>query len=41
MAKKAEENKYIKNVRVKGKVKYVEMSAKEIEKLKQLRSMNK
>lgn len=33
MAKKSEEKKYIKNVLVKGKVKYVEMTDKEVEKL--------
>lgn len=33
MAKKSEERKYIKNVLVKGKVKYVEMTTKEIEAL--------
>ena len=33
MAKKSEEKKYIKNVLVKGKVKYVDMTEKEIEAL--------
>ena len=36
MAKKSEDRKYIKNVLVKGKVKYVEMTAKEIEELQKL-----
>lgn len=36
MAKKSEERKYIKNVLVKGKVKYVEMTEKEIEELQKL-----
>ena len=34
--KKTDERKYIKNVLVKGKVKYVEMTAKEIEELQKL-----
>ncbi len=33
MAKKSEDKKYIKNILVKGKVKYVEMTEKEIEAL--------
>lgn len=33
MAKKSDTKKYIKNVLVKGKVKYVEMTEKEIETL--------
>ena len=36
MAKKSEKRKYIKNVLVKGKVKYVEMTEKEIAKLQSL-----
>ena len=36
MAKKSEDRKYIKNILVKGKVKYVEMTDKEIEELQKL-----
>lgn len=36
MTKKSEEKKYIKNVLVKGKVKYVNMTDKEIEELEKL-----
>lgn len=36
MAKKTEEKRPVKNVLVKGKVKYVELTDKEIEELKKL-----